>query len=81
MTDPVIAPALPEITAHAERETLSAMKEITGAQAEITAAVSGAQESHLAMCQALLSSALDAASIDLPEVERRLTSRVASLDL
>ena len=67
MTDPVIAPALPEITAHAERETLSAMKEITGAQAEITAAVSGAQESHLAMCQALLSSALDAASIDLPE--------------
>ena len=43
------------------------MKEITGAQAEITAAVSGAQESHLAMCQALLSSALDAASIDLPE--------------
>ncbi len=74
MTDPVIAPALPEITAHAERETLSAMK-------EITAAVSGAQESHLAMCQALLSSALDAASIDLPEVERQLTSRVTSLDL
>lgn len=48
-------------------ETIQAMKEITGAQTEITAAVKGTQETHLAMCQALLNTALDAASIDLPE--------------
>jgi hypothetical protein len=48
-------------------ETLAAMQEITGAQAEITSAVKGAQETHLAMCQSLLNTALDAASIDLPE--------------
>lgn len=48
-------------------EHVQAMKELTGAQAEINAAVSGAKETHLQMCQSLLSASLDAASVDLPE--------------
>lgn len=48
-------------------ETIQAMQEITGAQAEITASVKGAQETHLAMCANLLETALDVASVDLPE--------------
>lgn len=48
-------------------ETIQAMQEITGAQAEITASVKGAQETHLAMCANLLDTALDVASVDLPE--------------
>ncbi len=49
------------------KEHVQAMKELTGAQAEINAAVSGAKETHLQMCQSLLSASLDAASVDLPE--------------
>jgi hypothetical protein len=49
------------------QEHLTAMQEITGAQAEITTAVAGARESHMAVCQNLLTTALDAASVDLPE--------------
>jgi hypothetical protein len=48
-------------------ETMQAMQEITGAQAEITASVQGAKDTHLAMCANLLETALDVASVDLPE--------------
>jgi hypothetical protein len=48
-------------------ETIQAMKELTGAQAEINAAVQGTKETHLAACQNLLETALDVASVDLPE--------------
>jgi hypothetical protein len=48
-------------------ETIQAMQEITGAQAEITASVQGAKDTHLAMCQNLLETALDVASVDLPD--------------
>jgi hypothetical protein len=50
-----------------ESETFQAMKEITGAQKEITDSVQGAKETHLAMCANLLETALDVASVDLPE--------------
>jgi len=49
------------------QEHVQAMKDITGAQAEINDAVKGAKETHLQMCQGLLSTSLDAASVDLPE--------------
>jgi hypothetical protein len=61
MTDPIALPN-PALT-----ETVAAMKEITGAQAEITAAVAGAKETHLELCANLLNTALDAASVDIPE--------------
>jgi len=48
-------------------KTLTAMKDITGAQAEISASVQGAKENHLAMCATLLDTALNVASVDLPE--------------
>jgi hypothetical protein len=53
-------------------ETIAAMREITGAQAEITAAVQGAKETHLEMCSNLLNTALDAASVDLPDAALKM---------
>jgi len=60
--DETTNPAPADVTEHVQ-----AMKELTGAQAEINAAVKGAQETHLQMCQSLLSASLDAASVDLPD--------------
>lgn len=52
-------------------EQLLAMREITGAQAEIKSAVDGAKEAHLTACQNLLTSSLDA-TLDLPEKAKEL---------
>jgi hypothetical protein len=62
-------------------EHILAMREITGAQAEITAAVQGAKETHLATCQNLLQTSLDVAAVDLPVeavklIEGRFNGRV-----
>lgn len=48
-------------------EHVQAMRELTGAQSQINDAVKGARETHLTMCQNLLDTSLDAASVDLPE--------------
>lgn len=52
---------------------ISAMKKITGAQTEIHSAVQGAKEMHLAACQQLLTSSLDA-QLELPQEAKDLIS-------
>ncbi len=56
------APASPDFQEHVQ-----AMKDLTGAQTQINDAIKGAQETHLQMCQNLLDTSLDAASMDIPE--------------
>ena len=63
------------------QETLQAMKDITGANAQISAHLAGVQETHIATCAALLQTSLDAAALDIPQpaldlVRERFTGKV-----
>ena len=65
-TQPVASPPVAAPTQDLQ-ETMQAIKDLTGAQEQITQAVQGAKDTHMEMCQNLLNTSLDAASVDLPE--------------